>query len=150
MSEYYINASDVRREAGFEGNTNLPDVSINEAIRFAQAQVNGAIGVAYTLPLASVPEIVRSVTLQMAVAYLLLGQYGVFDDSSTKNGEQRLARAREALNAITTGSDPLVGTDGLVIARTSGDVSSWPDSSTDNADLDVRGSRRFFRMRDEL
>lgn len=143
---YYVTVGDVKREAGFESNTGIPDVSVNEAIRFAQSQVNGTLGVYYTVPFTTVPELVRSVVLQMAAGYLLLGQYGVLDESSTKDGEARIKRAREALRGVVSGNDPLVGTDGLVIARNSTGVSSWPDSSTSSLPRSEGGSERAITM----
>lgn len=89
----YASLKDIRSEAGFTNAYNLKDSVIAEARRQAQSEINSTVVGRYTLPLQPVPEIIRTLTIQLAAALLKVQAYG-----SVRPYSDELKAARAAIN----------------------------------------------------
>lgn len=98
---HYCTIDDIRREAGFGANVHIPNSTIADTREDAESEVKGALIVAgYSLPLASVPPVVRNITKRLAAGYLLLQDYGVGAENSTAEGNSKVDLANKLLQKI--------------------------------------------------
>lgn len=94
----YVSVERVRREAGFQNNPYVPDDKIKECVDDAQSEVKGALKMAgYTLPLTTVPPVVRRATMFMAAGYLLMSDFGLGAVGTSKEGATKLEMGRKML-----------------------------------------------------
>lgn len=117
---HYASISEIRVEAGFEHAHNLKDTIIDQQRRAAEAEINASLSGAYTVPFSPVPEIIHTLTVQLASALLLDHAYG---NSSSR---QKLKDARAAIEMYRLGGSVLTDDAGLSLATSEG-VSSWPN-----------------------
>lgn len=111
--EHYASLSDIRKAAGFQNSTNLADSYIDEARRQAQSEINSALSNRYTVPFTPVPEIIRTLTVQLAAALLKLrfGYYG---------NDKELKALRAQLEGLATGDGSITGEDGTDLSTDEG------------------------------
>jgi hypothetical protein len=118
---HYASLNEIRKEAGFENATNLPDSDVELQRRNAESEINASLSGAYTVPFIPVPEIVRTLTIKLAAAMLLINAYG-----ETGSSKAQLAMARNAIEAYKHRDVTLTDADGNSLAN-SDTVSGWPN-----------------------
>ena len=115
---HYASLTEIRTEAGFDGAIHLKDSVIGQQRRAAESEINAALASVYTVPFDPVPDVVRTLTIQLAAALLLVQAYGNTAPFST-----RLKDARAALQEYVDQSASIVDASGQSTAATS--VSSY-------------------------
>lgn len=133
---HYASLSEIRNEAGFKNATNLADSDIEQKRRDAEAEINASLSGAYTVPFSPVPEIVRTLTIQLASALLLESAYG------NASSRQKLKDARAAIDSYKLGASVLTDEAGAALT-TAESISGFPGN------LD-RDAPRYFRMSDKF
>ncbi|MDQ0825420.1 hypothetical protein QFZ60_001593 [Arthrobacter sp. B2I5] len=131
---HYASLSEIRREAGFENAFNLKDAVIDQQRRMAEAEINASLAGAYTVPFTTVPEIIHTLTIQLAAALLLTDAYG-----QTPGNKQKLQDARAAIAAYRTRSSVLTDGQGVSLASSEAVTTNLDDSDP-----------RFFRIGDKF
>ncbi|MFZ2528757.1 MAG: phage protein Gp36 family protein [Rhodococcus sp. (in: high G+C Gram-positive bacteria)] len=131
---HYASLSEIRAEAGFSNNYNLKDTFIDQQRRAAEAEINTALASAYTVPFTTVPEIIRTLTIQLAAGLLLQDQYG----SGSTKGSAKLKAARDQLKAMQNREQTITGEGGVSIAT--GGISYYPSN---DQNLWIPGGRAF-------
>lgn len=86
----YCTVQQVRDASGLTNSTNVPDAYITLKIGYADGLINGKIGEVYSLPLASTPNLIAAMSLEIAVALLFLDQYGEEAENTDKGWQKRL------------------------------------------------------------
>lgn len=128
----YVTPEEVQAEAGFSNNKWIAASVYQDKLVKAQSEVNTSLRIGkYTLPLTTVPQIVKNATLLIAAGYVLLRDYGPENTGTNKEGERKLEEGRKLLAIIEKGGD-LTGDDGVPISNdTTGRVNGFPTSSDD-------------------
>ena len=104
----------------------IPDEAvIRDALARASAEIDAALGVRYRLPLASVPERLRSLAIDLAHYHL--------DLDPTDDLGRRAKDARAALRAIASGAEALADAT----------LASQGDGAADGGGQDLPAVRRF-------
>jgi phage gp36-like protein len=133
---HYASLSEIRNEAGFQNATNLADSVIEQKRRDAEAEINASLSGAYTVPFTQVPEIIRTLTIQLASAFLLDSAYG------NASSRQKLKDARAAIDTYRLGASILTDDAGTALS-TSESITGYPGTPDDDAP-------RFFHMGDKF
>lgn len=119
---HYASINEIKSEAGFAGNLNLKDSVVDQQRRAAESEINASLSGTYSVPFDPAPDIVRTLTIQLAAALLRLQAYG-----ETADTKQRLADVRAKIQLYSDGDLTLTGEDGSALSD--GDqVSGYPDS----------------------
>jgi phage gp36-like protein len=118
---HYASISEIRAEAGFENAHNLKDTVIDQQRRAAEAEINASLSGAYTVPFTPVPEIIHTLTIQLAAALLLSKAYG-----ETSGNKQLLKDARAAIDGYKNRSAVLTDDQGNALGN-SDTVTAWPE-----------------------
>lgn len=137
----YVAVEDVRETAGLTNNRWITDARIYRKLIQSQSEVNGAlIKGGYTLPLDTVPEMVKNATELLAAGYVLsTGDW----QSTSVDGEKKIEQARKLLMKIESGELQLVDETGAALASSTG-VAGYPDNTTvDEYDYDNYTPRMF-------
>lgn len=140
---HYVSLSEIRNEAGFANAVNLRDTVVDQQRRAAESEINSALAKYYTTPFSPVPAMIETLTIQLAAGLLLNAAYG----GSSTQGKTLVKDARDLIARLQSG-DTLLDDDAGADALSEG-VSSWPDDTTADADVDDGGSDRVFRMGDQ-
>ena len=141
----YVSLIDIRKEAGFEFASYVPEEDIDAARKAAQAEVNGTLSGVYTVPFKQpVNEWIVDITKRLAAGLLLKRQYGAMSSQSSINGGKKLEDARADLQRLATKQTVLTDATGTSTALPGsiGGVGGWPDDSA--AD---EGEPRQFEMK---
>lgn len=133
----YASLAEIRKEAGFERAFNLADSDVELQRRNAQAEINSSLSGVYTVPFSPVPEIIRTLTIQLAAAFLLIAAYG-----DTATNKQKRDDARKAINDYKNRDSTITDENGNALSN-SDMVTGWPEEPSAE-------SPRFFRMRDRF
>ena len=146
---HYVTVDSIRDNAGFNKNTNVTDVMIDEKRGEAESEVNGVLVTHYTLPLAApVSGMVTNITRMLAVGLLLQKRYGDMTEGAFKKGTDLVAEARALLKMIS--DRKLILTDiNNASLLTNQSVTGWPDDTTETALAADGGSTRKFYMSDK-
>lgn len=136
-SKTYATVEDIRREAGFENATNLKDSAIAEQLRQAQSEINAALSGVYAVPFDPVPEIIRTLTVQLTAAFLLITAYG-----TTTSNKQKLADARKLLDEFKNRESEITDENGTPLSS-SDTVTGFPEAPSPEYP-------RYFHMRDKF
>lgn len=118
---HYASLAEIRKEAGFEKAYNLADSDVELQRTIAEAEINSSLSGAYTVPFSPVPAIIRSLTIQLAAAMLLVQAFG----ESTGN-RQKLKDARASIDAFRNRESVLTDDEGNALGS-SDTVTAWPD-----------------------
>lgn len=110
----YATIEDIRMKAGFEKAANLADRHVQAARRDAQAEIDSALGNAYTVPFTPVPEKIRELTIKLA-AYSL--KWDVYQDVGSQKALEAL---RKQLTAIAAGETPITDDEGQNLSSNTG------------------------------
>lgn len=124
---HYASLTEIRKEAGFEGAINLSDTVIDQQRRAAQSEINTALASKYTTPFKPVPEIIHTLTIQLAAGLLLQNAY-----RGTDRGQDKLKAARDLIKALQLGDQTITDENGSAITSGEG-ISSWPDEDAPRA-----------------
>lgn len=130
---HYASIREIREAAGFQNAYNLADSRIELWRRTAESEINAALAGSYTVPFSPVPEIVHTLTVQLAAALLEEDAYG------STGAKPKVKDARAALQEYQLGSLAVTDAQGLDLG-TSQPVTGWPDES----------APRYFRMEDRF
>jgi phage gp36-like protein len=117
---HYASLTEIRSEAGFENAYNLSDVAIDQQRRAAESEINVALGTKYTTPFVPVPDIIHTLTIQLAAGLLLANAY-----RGTTRGADKLKDARALIKSLQDGDQTIGDEDGIPITTGEG-ISSWP------------------------
>lgn len=118
---HYASLKEIRSEAGFDGAVHLKDSLIDQQRRAAEAEINAALALGYDVPFKDVvPAAVKSLTIKLAAAMLLVVAYG-------KEYQSQLDGVRKELRAYADRSASITDDEGNELG-TGGSVSGWPDS----------------------
>ncbi|MFC7945273.1 phage protein Gp36 family protein [Microbacterium oxydans] len=110
----YCEIEDIRMKAGFEKASNLADRHVQAARRAAQAEIDSALGNAYTVPFTPIPEKIRELTIKLA-AYSL--KHDAFNDVASAKALEAL---RKQLAAIAAGETPITDDEGQNLSTSTG------------------------------
>ncbi|WP_437770616.1 hypothetical protein [Arthrobacter sp. KNU40] len=119
---HYASLGDIRQAAGFQNAYNLADRTVELWRGVAETEINSALAGAYTVPFNPVPAIVKSLTLELAAALLLVDAYG------GRVYERRLADARAKVTEYGNRTAVVTDENGQPLS-TSNSVTGWPDDS---------------------
>lgn len=124
---HYASLPEIRKEAGFDNAHNLNDTTIDQQRRAAESEINTALASRYTTPFSPVPEIIHTLTIQLAAGLLLQNAY-----RGTDRGKDKLKAARDLIYALQVGDQTITDDDGQVITSGEG-ISFWPDEDAPRA-----------------
>lgn len=130
---HYASIREIREAAGFQNAYNLSDSRVELWRRTAEAEINAALAGSYTVPFDPVPEIVHTLTVQLAAALL---EEDAYRSSAASN---KVKQARAALQEYQLGSLAVTDEQGIDLG-TSQPVTGWPDES----------APRYFSMGDRF
>lgn len=107
----YATDSEVRKEAGFEYNTDITDSQIEGARVRAFSLINSKIGARYSLPLSDnscfdtspAKDVVKNIELLLASGYLLITEYWNESIGTDKDGYKKRDLAEKTLNDVVAG-----------------------------------------------
>lgn len=118
---HYASIGDIRQAAGLQNALNLADRTVELWRGVAETEINSALAGAYTVPFNPAPAIVKSLTLELAAALLLVDAYG--------NGAygSRLKDARAKVTAYGDKSAVVTDENGRPLS-TSNSVTGYPDA----------------------
>lgn len=117
---HYASVTEIRNEAGFGNAINLSDVTIDQQRRAAESEINVALGTKYTTPFVPVPDIIHTLTIQLAAGLLQANAY-----RGTTRGSDKPKEARALIKSLQDGDQTINGEDGSSITTGEG-ISSWP------------------------
>jgi hypothetical protein len=146
---HYAALSDIRAKAGFANNLNITDATINTARLAAEGEINSTLAGLYTLPFSDpVPVSINTICKLLAAGTLLNDEYGPMSVSGGGGrGDKAFTEARAMLKAIkeqnATVQDELLQS---LLISTAQLMSSWPNATTETAQVEDGGSTRKFRM----
>lgn len=116
----YAQLDEIRSEAGFSKAVNLADYVIDQKRRAAESEINAALAARYPVPFKPVPEIIHTLTVQLAGGLLAYDQFG---DAVSK---KKIDDARGALLHYANGDGSITGNDGTSLSNVA-TVRSYPD-----------------------
>lgn len=96
----YTTIALVRPASGFTNSVLVTDAYVTQKIAYAGGLIDGKIGSVYQLPLASTPDLVAALGLEITVALLLMDQYGEEAADKDKGWEKRFNAAMAILEDI--------------------------------------------------
>lgn len=127
----YTTVEKVRDEAGFTGNSNITDTVILSYMSAANSHIDGILGRLYTVPLADVPSIIELIERKLSAGHLLLDEYGVQAEGTSKDGNAKIKWAEDMLEAISNGVIELRDSSSELLTQNSRTgMSGFPNSST--------------------
>lgn len=165
-SPKYTTTTRVRNESGLTNSTNISDTRILNAISAAEAEIDGVLQVLYTLPLSDnsnwsgsqAQYYLQGIATDLTVGMLLVEQYGVEAEGTSKDGYAKIDRIRGnedkgimgELEKLSDRVVQLIGSDGNVLVQSStATIAGWPDSTTEDEDSDDAGGEVLFRISDQ-
>lgn len=126
----YCTLAGIRKEAGFENNTNISDDRIDLARMRATSLINSHLIRNYTLPLSEVPELIRLICEKLAASYLLQEEYGADSRDTDKNGYKKAEPVMQMLKDLQTKTIILIDADGDPMDSDTNSVRFYPDNDT--------------------
>jgi len=110
----YTTIAAVRIATGFSDDTLITDALITQYIADADSVINAAIVDRYTLALASIPDIIETISRHITTALLYSNEYGEESEDTDKGWRGRMEWAMEQLENIKTGKLKLLDNTTLV------------------------------------
>lgn len=98
----YTTSDLVRGATGMTDETLITDAYVDLKIAGATGLINGKIGDAYVLPLATVPDLIEWLALEITVCLLFMDQFGEETGDSDKGWDKRLKVLMLMLEDIRT------------------------------------------------
>lgn len=148
MSTYTTKAL-VRPASGFTDSTLVTDAYVDQKIAYAGGLIDGKIGAVYQLPLASTPDLIAAVALEMTVALLLMDQYGEEAADIDKGWEKRFNAAMAILEDVQALKTKLFNpSTGVELARsTARRMSYFPTGSSSDPEAENSTEPEITRAR---
>jgi hypothetical protein len=138
----YVTVFEVRREAGLEDNQFITDEEVYEKLLAAEGEADSAlVDGGHTLPLASVPEVIKQAIRLIAAGFLLVKDYGPEHNGTNKDGERKLAMGRAMLAKIANKSTTITVNGETVTVGTG--VRGYP--LNDEVETSITRERMFTR-----
>lgn len=126
----YCSISDIREEAGFSGNENIPDRTVDRHRRYAESEIDSVLRSAFDIPFAEVPTLVEHICISLAAGFMLSNEYVTFENYQTDRGSGRRKEARAMLERIKSGDLDLFEPDGDQVTEVEG-VRGTPDHTAE-------------------
>lgn len=124
-SENYTSIYAIRKQAGFENAFGIKSETISEYRGEAQSEFNSAVASRYSVPLSTIPKIVRQIINLLAAGNLLIREYGMEADIEiSKSGARMIERANQLIARIVNGELQLVDDDGALLGTTGNQIVS--------------------------
>lgn len=143
----YVLPETVREEAGLKNNRWVTDSRILSKILVSQDEVDASLVLGdYNLPLSTIPEMVKNATMLLAAGYLLSS--GTWQ-GTIKEGERKIAQARQILKRIEAGELVIVDDSGNVVAKST-KVRGFPDETANDVYDYDNYAPRIFGITDKL
>ncbi|MEI4745878.1 hypothetical protein [Rhodococcus erythropolis] len=123
----YCSLREIREEAGYLNAVNLPDTTVALARMNAQNEINGALKNVYgdKVPFAPVPELVKTLTIQLAAGLLL----SITTGGVSQKGKDLTNTVRARLKTLQSGDETITDDDGGSISN--GSVGFYPSDDQD-------------------
>lgn len=118
---HYASLGDIRQAAGLQNAFNLSDRTVELWRTVAETEIDSALAGAYTVPFNPAPAIVKSLTLELAAALLLVDAYG--EGAYGK----RLKDARAKISEYRSRTAVVTDENGQPLS-TSNSVTGYPDA----------------------
>jgi hypothetical protein len=143
-SDRYCSINDIREEAGFNDNSYINDGQIEIFRQTAESEVKSSIYKLYSLPLSTIPDIIKGVVRLLAAGQLLYKEYGAEADGTSKDGIEKIKEARSILKEIRNGSIILLDDSDEKLEASGADSSleGIPNETTDD-DIKFKISDNF-------
>lgn len=148
-SDRFCSINDIRQEAGLTDNQYISDSVVEDFRISAESEIKSSIYKKYSLPLSTIPKVIKTITKYLAAGGLLYKEYGSEADGTSKDGLEKLKQARSMLKSIRNGTLVLLDDDDaeLTVSGASSDLSGWPDSTTeDKTDEEDAPGETAFRI----
>ena len=127
----YTTVAQIRAETGFSNDTKVPDSRIESYITEADKTIDGFVSRVYILPFATNPELLETLSRQLAIILLYVNEYGEESQGTDKGWEKRLKWIMEDLKLIQSKELLLVDASGEVYPLSSVDtISAQPNNTT--------------------
>lgn len=146
----YASIEAIRKKSGFQNNRNITDGDVDAERQAAQREIDSMLGDLYTVPFTSpINPIITRITVLLAAGALLTTNYGVFSGQTINNGKAMIDEAMGLLDKINERKLILQNATGVTTESTAASgFDAWPDATTIDADADVGGGDRMFRVSD--
>ncbi len=128
----YSTTAKIKDEAGFQRNPNLPNSKVVGFQEAANSLIDANIALRYVLPLAApVPALLELLERRLAAGYLMLDEYGVEGEGTSKDGNAKVKWAMEQLEMLSNGTIQLTDGSGVPITGINRiGMSGFPNNST--------------------
>lgn len=144
----YATWEEVRDEAGLTNNRHIDAGVYQDKLEMAQDEANASLRIGgYTLPLTSIPKIVKNATILIAAGYVLLRDYGPENSGTNKEGNQKLTEGRKLLTKIEEGGEITDSSGTPIDTDTNARINGYPD---DTAAYNTPSEDRFFKTTDKF
>jgi len=141
----YTTIAEVRSSTGFSNATNISDAVITAYIADADSIINSEIADIYTLPLASTPEIIETISRNIVIGLLYANEYGEETENLDKGWKKRMDFWLDILKSIKKGELRLYGTGNTELTRSSLNTPLFAPNDTDSASGE--DAEPFFTMK---
>lgn len=123
----YCSLREIREEAGYLNAVNLPDTTVALARMNAQNEINGALKNVYgdKVPFAPVPELVKTLTIQLAAGLLL----SITTGGVSQKGKDLTNSVRARLKTLQSGDETIADDEGT--SMSGGSVGYYPSDDQD-------------------
>lgn len=123
----YCSLREIREEAGYLNAVNLPDTTVALARMNAQNEINGALKNVYgdKVPFAPVPELVKTLTIQLAAGLLL----SITTGGVSQKGKDLTNGVRARLKTLQSGDETIADDEGT--SMSGGSVGYYPSDDQD-------------------
>lgn len=162
----YTTVEKVRSESGLSNTTNISESRILDVVSRSEAEIDGVLKNLYVLPLSDnsnwsgsqAAYYLEGIATELAVGMLLVEQYGVEAEGTSKDGYAKIDRIRGNDEKNITGEldkladrvIKLIDSEGDELSQVdTGSAEGWPDSTTADEDNDDAGGDVLFRISDK-
>lgn len=131
----YCSIYSIRKIAGLVDNEFVTDERVESKRKIAESEINSVISLRYSLPLTTIPDYIKEITMLLAGGYLSIEEFG-----DKGGGIDMVNQAKSYLKSIQKGENRLIDiSTGEELSRNNGGVlSGYPDSSTEDTNDDVK------------
>lgn len=139
QSSRYCTLWGIKVKARLQDNAAIGDDRWEDARTAAESKVAAALAAQYSMPISSVPGIVRELTRRLAAAYVLEDELGGGEGSEAA---MMLKSAERTCSDIASGKIQVVDEDGSVLAaKTSGTIAFYPNETSRGDSSDPTAQR---------
>ncbi len=159
----YTVQAKIRSESGLTNTTNISTDRIDDVGSRSEGEIDTVLISLYTLPLADndawagspAQEYIEMIATELAVGMLLVEQYGVESEGTSKDGYEKLDRIRGnskkgivgEFELLLSKKKILIGTDGAELTpSTTLSPEGWPTNLTESLDTEDAGGAIINRI----